>query len=64
MKIESFIAEKVRDIAAEAILEALENGDALEISRFMRDQIRAGWHAALESVGMPEAEQKKLKFPI
>lgn len=64
MKIESFIAEQVRDITAEAINDALENGDALEITKFLREQIRAGWNAGLDAAGVPDELQAKLRFPI
>lgn len=64
MKIESFIAEQVRDIAAESILDALESGDAAETAKFLREQIRIGWQAGLDAAGVPEELQKKLLFPL
>ena len=65
MKIESFIAEQVRDITAEAILDELEtDGDATATAHFLREQIRAGWNAGLDAAGVPEEIQAKLRFPI
>jgi hypothetical protein len=64
MKIESFIAEQIRDIASDAIIDALENGDAIETAKFLREQIRAGWTAALDAAGVPDEMQRKLKFPL
>ena len=64
MKTESFLAEQIREIASELILDALENGDAAETAKFLREQIRAGWVAALEAAGVPEEMQRTLKFPI
>jgi hypothetical protein len=64
MKTESFLAEQIREIASELILDALENGDASETAKFLREQIRAGWVAALEASGVPEEMHRTLKFPI
>ena len=64
MKIESFIAEQVREIASELILGALENGDAIKTAKFLREQIRAGWMAALDAAGVPDEMQSSLKFPL
>jgi|GEM_PF-5706467 len=64
MKIESLLAEKISKIASDLILDALENGDAAETAKFLREQIRAGWMAALEAAGVPEEMQRILKFPI
>lgn len=49
----SFLAQQTRDIAAGQILAALENGDAIETARGLRDEIIAGWKAAMEKSGCP-----------
>jgi len=49
----SFLAQQIRDIAAEQILDALENGDAIETARCLREEIIAGWKASLEKSGCP-----------
>ena len=65
MKIESFIAKQVRDITAETILDALDNdGDAADIAKFLREQIRAGWNAGMDAAGVPDELQTKLRFPL
>lgn len=64
MKMESFIAHQVQEIASDLILDALANGDPIEAAKFLREQIRAGWAAALESAGVPEEMQASLKFPL
>jgi hypothetical protein len=43
----------LRDIAAEQILDALENGDAIETACGLREEIIAGWKAAMEKSGCP-----------
>jgi len=50
----SFLAQQIRDIAAEQILDALENGDAIETARGLREEIIAGWKAALEKANCPD----------
>ena len=60
----SFIASQIKDIASEIILEALENGDAIATAKVLRDEIKAGWMAALESTGMPQDMIEKLAFPL
>ncbi len=56
----SFIASQVKEIASEMILEALENGDALQVAKDLRAEIKAGWLAALEThrerLGLTQAE--------
>jgi len=64
MKLHSFIAEQVANISTELILDALENGDAIETARELREDIRQGWLAALESSGVPADMIKILQFPI
>lgn len=59
-----YIHNKVREIAMEIISNALENGDALQVARELREGIRSGWHAALEDIDTPEVLAAKLKFPI
>ncbi len=48
-----FLAQQIRDIAAEQILDALENGDAIKTARGLREEIITGWKAALEKSGCP-----------
>ena len=49
----SFIASQIKEIATDEILEAVENGDAMATARRLREEILAGWKAALEASGMP-----------
>lgn len=60
----SFIASQVKEIASEMILEALENGDALQVAKDLRAEIKAGWLAVLESTDMPHDMIAKLAFPL
>ena len=60
----SFIASQVKEIASELILDALENGDAIQTAKDLRAEIKAGWLAALESSGMPQDMIAKLAFPL
>jgi hypothetical protein len=58
----SFIASKVREIALELILDALENGSAIDTAYGLRAEIIAGFNKALEDSGMPEECQKEVKL--
>jgi hypothetical protein len=60
----SFIASQIKEIASELILDALENGDALQTAKGLRAEIKAGWLAALESTNMPQDMIAKLAFPL
>jgi Mg/Co/Ni transporter MgtE len=60
----SFLASQIRDIAAELILDALENGDAIKTAQELREEIRQGWLAALDQSGVPTDIIKTLQFPI
>jgi Mg/Co/Ni transporter MgtE len=60
----SFIASQIRDIATSAILDALENGDAIKTAKELRAEIKAGWLAALEESGMSEELIKSFKLPL
>jgi hypothetical protein len=60
----SYIANQIREIAREIILDALENGDAIKTAKELREEIRAGWHAALADTGVPEDALAGLVFPI
>jgi hypothetical protein len=58
------IRDAVYDYAIEAILHALENGDAIQAAKELREGIRAGWSAALLDSGAPEELQRGLRFPL
>ena len=60
----SFIASQIKEIATETILHELENGDAIEAAKYLRSEIRAGWHAALVASGMLDDMVSKLAFPL
>ena len=60
----SFLASQIKEIATELIIDALENGDAIKTAQELREDIRQGWMAALESSGMPEDMIKALKFSL
>jgi len=60
----SFLASQIRDIAAELILDALENGDAIKTAQELREEIRQGWLSALDQSGVPADMIKTLQFPI
>ena len=60
----SFLASQIKDISTELILEALENGDPIQVAETLRNEVRAGWLAALEASGMPEESIRDLKFPL
>ena len=61
-KIETFLAEQIRDISSELILDAIENGDAFDTLNFLREQITVGWMAALDDCGTPDEIAKKFSL--
>jgi hypothetical protein len=57
----SFIASQIKEIAAELIIDALESDrNAIDTANSIRDEIKAGWLAAMEASGMPPEMAEKL----
>ena len=49
----TYLADKIREIAAELLQDALENGDVRAVAGDLRGQIIQGWVSAFDDICAP-----------